>query len=92
MTKRIVLAGLAGGVAMFVWTSVAHLVLPLGEAGVQQIDNDAPVLSALQASLGQKSGLYFFPNMGVAMDATREQGARPCSNTTKSLRPTLPDS
>ena len=73
MDKRVILAGLAGGVAMFVWTSVAHMVLPLGEVGVQQIANDPPVLSALQASLGDKSGLYFYPNMGVAMDATREQ-------------------
>ncbi len=73
MSKRVVLAGLAGGVAMFVWTSVAHLVLPLGEVGVQQIANDPPVLSTLQASLGDKAGLYIYPSMGVSMDATREQ-------------------
>jgi hypothetical protein len=35
MTKRILLAGLLGGLAMFIWQSVAHVVLPLGEAGIQ---------------------------------------------------------
>ena len=33
MTKRIFLAGLLGGIAMYVWTAIAHMVLPLGEAG-----------------------------------------------------------
>lgn len=73
MGKRIVLAGLAGGVAMFVWSSVAHLLLPLGSTGVQELANEAPVLTALRASLGDKSGLYFYPAMGLAPDATAQQ-------------------
>ena len=28
MTKRILLAGAIGGIAMFVWASLAHMVLP----------------------------------------------------------------
>jgi len=35
--KRVFLAGLLGGVAMFMWTSLAHVVLPIGETGVQEI-------------------------------------------------------
>lgn len=31
---KILLAGILGGIAMFICTSIAHLVLPLGEAGV----------------------------------------------------------
>ena len=64
MAKRVVLAGLLGGVAMFLWMSLAHVVLPLGEAGVQEIQNEPAVLSAMQASLGEKSGLYLFPATG----------------------------
>jgi len=58
---RIVIAGIVGGVAMFVWTSVAHIALPLGQVGFSQIPNEKPVLSAIQDSIGSRSGLYFFP-------------------------------
>ena len=73
MANRVVLAGLVGGVAMFLWMSLAHVVLPLGEIGVQEIANEPPLLSALQASLGEKSGLYFFPATGAGPDATNQQ-------------------
>ncbi len=73
MTKRLVLAGLAGGVAMFVWTSVAHLLLPLGETGVKEMPNEQAVLTSMQASIGQASGFYYFPGMGIGPDATSEQ-------------------
>jgi hypothetical protein len=36
MTKRALLAGLLGGIAMFIWSSLAHMVLPL-EAGIKEI-------------------------------------------------------
>jgi hypothetical protein len=58
---RIFLAGLAGGIAMFVWTSIAHVALPLGQIGFSQIPDEAPVLAAMQQAIGNGSGLYFFP-------------------------------
>lgn len=61
MSNRIFVAGLLGAIAMFVWSSIAHLVTPLGEIGVSQIPNEAPVLSAMQASMGDHPGLYIFP-------------------------------
>jgi hypothetical protein len=70
---KIFLAGLLGAVAMFAWMSLAHLVLPLGEIGVQEMPNEAPVLAAMQSSLGQNPGLYFFPGMGVGPNATHAQ-------------------
>ena len=30
---KILLTGVLGGIVMFVWTSIAHTALPLGEAG-----------------------------------------------------------
>src|SRR4029077_19909660 len=73
MTTRIILAGILGGIAMFIWTSIAHMVLPLGEAGIGAIPNEQAVLSALQAGLGDKSGLFIFPGFGLGPEATREQ-------------------
>ena len=56
MTKRVLLAGLLGGIAMFAWTSLAHMVLPLGDAGIKEIPNEKGVLIAINASLGEISG------------------------------------
>lgn len=58
---RIIIAGILGGIAMFVWSAVAHMATPLGQTGISQIPNEAPVLAAMQSSIGGKSGLYFFP-------------------------------
>lgn len=58
---RLVLAALAGAVAMFVWTAVAHMVTPLGRVGFEQMPNEAPALSQMQTSIGAKDGFYIFP-------------------------------
>lgn len=73
MTKRVLLAGLLGGIAMYVWTFVAHEVLPFGEAGVKEIPNEAPVLSAMRASIGDAAGFYIFPGSGLGPNATSQQ-------------------
>jgi len=62
MNKRVFLAGVLGAVAMFIWSAIAHMALPLGEAGVQQIDKEEPLLSTLQSSISTH-GLYMFPKM-----------------------------
>ena len=58
--KRVILAGLLAGIVLFAWESVAHLVLPLGQAGIKTIDNEQAVVAALRDNVKQ-SGLYFFP-------------------------------
>jgi hypothetical protein len=58
---RILLAALAGAVAMFVWTAIAHVVTPLGSTGFSQIPNEPAVLQTMDNSIGPKPGLYFFP-------------------------------
>ena len=73
MTTRIFVAGILGGIAMFIWTSIAHLALPLGEAGVREIPNEQSTLAPLQQSIGEQSGLYLFPGLGVGPNPTREQ-------------------
>lgn len=58
---------------MFIWTSIAHMALPLGETGINEIPNESTVLSAMQSSMGDKTGLYIFPSLGVGKNATREE-------------------
>jgi pimeloyl-ACP methyl ester carboxylesterase len=61
--KRILIAGVLAGLAMFVWESVAHMVLPFGEMGISTLPNEQAVQQALAAQLGGAEGLYFFPDM-----------------------------
>ena len=75
-TTRIFLAGLLGAIAMFAWTSIAHTVLPLGEAGVENTNDDEALLAAMKANVKNKDGLYTFPSMGLGPNATHaEQSA-----------------
>ena len=73
MNIRILLAGIVGGVVMFVWNFVAHDVLPLGEMGVRVMTNEDAITSALQTNLGDNMGFYIFPSGGLTPGATREQ-------------------
>jgi hypothetical protein len=60
--KRILLAGLLAGIAMYIWSSIAHIALPLGQVGVKEIANEQPVLSALAANVTQP-GFYIYPGL-----------------------------
>jgi hypothetical protein len=71
--KRVLLAGVLGGIGMFVWMSIAHMLLPLGRIGISEIPNEGPALAALQTAIGDHAGLYFFPGMGVGPNATRAE-------------------
>ena len=70
---KILVTGILGGIIMFIWTSVAHMALPLGEAGIREIPNESAVLSAMQSNIGDRTGLYIFPGPGVGKNATRQE-------------------
>ena len=71
--KRIILAGVLGGIAMFIWSSIAHIALPLGEVGVSEIPNEPTVLASMTSALGTAHGFYLFPGTGTAPNATRAE-------------------
>jgi hypothetical protein len=60
MTKRILLAGVLGGLGLFVWGGLSHTVLGLGDAGVQSMPQQEPVVQAMKTAMPQ-SGMYVFP-------------------------------
>jgi hypothetical protein len=70
---KILLAGILGAIAMFIWTAIAHMALPLGEAGIAEIPNESAVLSAMQSNIGDQTGLYIFPGPGLGKNATRRE-------------------
>ncbi len=71
--KRVLLAAILGAIGMFVWMSLAHMVLPLGRIGFNEIPNEPAVLAAMRASLGDNSGMYIFPGLGVSKNATHAE-------------------
>jgi hypothetical protein len=73
--NRALLAGILGGIVMFIWTAIAHMVLPLGEAGVSKIgvDNESALLDAMKTNLGDRRGLFIFPAPNVGPNATRQE-------------------
>ena len=70
--KRILLAGILGGLTLFIWMFVAHEVLGLGEVGVREIPNEGAVLGAMQAAMPD-AGFYIFPGFGLGPKPTSEQ-------------------
>ncbi|HEY1751659.1 MAG TPA: hypothetical protein VGG29_10360 [Caulobacteraceae bacterium] len=56
---RILIAGILGGVAMYIWASAAHLS-PLATVGAHPVPNQGLVTAGLQLSLGDKGGVYIF--------------------------------
>ena len=62
MTGRILLTALAAAIAMFVWSSLAHTVLHIGDIGVKTMAEGEPAaIDALRTATGDKSGLYVAP-------------------------------
>ncbi len=58
---RILLAGLAAGIAMFVWSSIAHLATPLGTMGISTLPDESVTVGNLASAIGDKGGLFLFP-------------------------------
>ena len=69
---RIVLAAILGGLLMFVWGAVTHMVLPFEREALQPLPNEAVVLSTLGAEV-PAPGMYFFPWIDTAVTPTPEQ-------------------
>src|SRR5438552_937538 len=73
MNTRILLAGILGGIVMFIWNFIAHDWLPFGEMGIRQFREDAPLLEAMKTNLGEAGGLYMFPAHQAGPNATRQE-------------------
>jgi hypothetical protein len=60
MNGRVIVAGLLGGLALFLWGTLSHMALGLGELGVSKFPNEAAVLASLGEQV-KEGGLYVFP-------------------------------
>jgi hypothetical protein len=72
--KRILIAAVAGGLIVFIWTAIAHMATPLGTAGMSVFppDEEPKIIDAMKTGL-PGSGLYFFPGLDMRATPTPEQ-------------------
>ena len=76
MAKQILLAGVLGGIALFMWGGLAHDVLSLGSVGIQTLPQQQPVMDALKAASPQ-SGFYYFPQADASGRVAPEKAGGP---------------
>lgn len=69
---RVVIAGIIGGLVMFLWGAVAHMALPIGEAGLKTPTQQDAVLGALATSTSG-AGVYMYP--GIASEMMGDEAA-----------------
>jgi hypothetical protein len=70
---RIIIAGLLGGIAMYIWSSVAHVGTPLATMGINMINNGAALTETVAAGVDHRDGLYVF-NKPVGKTAMGQTG------------------
>ena len=70
--KKIIIAGIVGGIVMFLWGAICHMVLPVGSMGLKHLPNEDAVLSALKQSVPE-SGLFFYPGMDMTRKLTEAE-------------------
>src|SRR5688500_8516398 len=71
---RILIAGIIGGIVMFIWNSVAHMALPLGEMGFETAADQDTAIAAVQATATSGEGIYMLP--GMSPEQWRDEAAR----------------
>ena len=68
---RIVAGGVAAGIVLFFWGFVAHMLLPLGELGLQSIPTDENLAEAIKKDV-REPGLYFLPGRDMSKSQSAE--------------------
>ena len=70
---RTVIAGVIGGIVLFLWGAIAHVALPIGEMGMKVASQQDATLTALQASADKGAGVYMIP--GMSPEEWRDEAA-----------------
>lgn len=81
---RILIAGLIGGLVIFIWSAFAHMALPIGEAGFKVPAQQDAVLAALAQS-ADGEGVYMYPSM--PMEQYQDEAASAAFNAQSRGKP-----
>ena len=68
---RIIVAAIVGGLVVFIWSAISHIVTPLGGMGLSTLPDEARQLESFNAV--PASGMYFFPGIDMKKKMTPEE-------------------
>ena len=71
---RVIIAAVVGGVLLFLWGFVAHMLLPFSEKAMKPIPNEAAVIEAVRGNVTE-NGVYFIPYLNYMKASAEEQKA-----------------
>jgi hypothetical protein len=69
---KILLGGVVGGLVLFFWGFVSHMLLPLGEMGLRTIPNEDDLNAAIKKDV-REPGLYFVPGWDMSKSQSQEE-------------------
>ncbi len=63
---KIIIAGIVGGILIFMWGFVSHMLLHIGDQGIQPLPPaaEAAILPVIRENIKER-GFYFFPGMKI---------------------------
>lgn len=73
--KRILLAGLLGGLVAFIWSAVVHMNPLTAALGLSMFNEKEDAVLAELRGHDLSPGLYFFPGMDMSKSMSKEQEA-----------------
>ena len=69
---KILIGGVVGGIVIFFWGFVSHMLLPLGEMGMQAIPQEEGLAAAMKNDVPEP-GLYFVPGRDMSKSQSQEE-------------------
>lgn len=73
--KKVLLAGLAGGIVVFLWSAVSWMALPFHAASLRNVPTPQAEVEGFLSGLGE-SGVYHYPGMPPSSDQMPEFAER----------------
>jgi hypothetical protein len=69
---KILIGGVVGGLVIFFWGFVSHMLLPIGEMGMRAIPHEEGIAAAMKNDV-LEPGLYFVPGRDMSKKLTEEE-------------------
>ena len=69
---KILLGGVLGGIVIFFWGFVSHMLLPIGDMGLRTIPNEDDLVAAMKKDV-REPGLYVVPGWDMSKSQSQEE-------------------
>jgi hypothetical protein len=69
---KMLIGGIVGGIVIFFWGFVSHMLLPIGEMGLKSLPHEEALNAAIKADVAEP-GLYFVPGRDMSKAQSQEE-------------------